>query len=108
MKISIKHKREIRSAVRKLLDQTKGKRIYAFYGAMGAGKTTIIKALCEYLGAADLVSSPTFTLVNEYRTTGGESMYHIDFYRIKKHGVKNKCEPCGDGSSRGNSSCSSC
>jgi tRNA threonylcarbamoyladenosine biosynthesis protein TsaE len=84
MKISIKHKREIRSAVRKLLDQTKGKRIYAFYGAMGAGKTTIIKALCEYLGAADLVSSPTFTLVNEYRTTGGESMYHIDFYRIKK------------------------
>ena len=85
MKISIKHKRELPSAVRKLLDQAKGKRIYAFYGAMGAGKTTIIKALCEYLGAADLVSSPTFTLVNEYRTTGGESMYHIDFYRIKKH-----------------------
>jgi tRNA threonylcarbamoyladenosine biosynthesis protein TsaE len=85
MNIVIKTKREIRSAVRKLLDQTKGKRIYAFYGAMGAGKTTIIKALCEYLGAADLVSSPTFTLVNEYRTTGGESMYHIDFYRIKKH-----------------------
>jgi tRNA threonylcarbamoyladenosine biosynthesis protein TsaE len=84
MNIVIKTKREIRSAVRKLLDQTKGKRIYAFYGAMGAGKTTIIKALCEYLGAADLVSSPTFTLVNEYRTTGGESMYHIDFYRIKK------------------------
>ena len=84
MKISIKHKRELPSAVRKLLDQAKGKRIYAFYGAMGAGKTTIIKALCEYLGASDLVSSPTFTLVNEYRTTGGESMYHIDFYRIKK------------------------
>ena len=85
MNIVIKTKREIRSAVRKLLDQTKGKRIYAFYGAMGAGKTTIIKALCEYLGAADLVSSPTFTLVNEYRTTGGEALYHIDFYRIKKY-----------------------
>jgi tRNA threonylcarbamoyladenosine biosynthesis protein TsaE len=85
MEIIIKNKRQLHSAVKKLLDQTKGKRIYAFYGAMGAGKTTIIKALCEFLGAADLVSSPTFTLVNEYRTTGGESLYHIDFYRIKKH-----------------------
>jgi tRNA threonylcarbamoyladenosine biosynthesis protein TsaE len=85
MKIVIKTKKELRSSVKKLLDQTKGKKIYAFYGAMGAGKTTIIKALCEYLGATDLVSSPTFTLINEYRTTNGESMYHIDFYRIKKH-----------------------
>jgi tRNA threonylcarbamoyladenosine biosynthesis protein TsaE len=85
MEIIIKNKRQLHSAVKKLLDQTKGKRIYAFYGAMGAGKTTIIKALCEFLDAADLVSSPTFTLVNEYRTTGGESLYHIDFYRIKKH-----------------------
>jgi tRNA threonylcarbamoyladenosine biosynthesis protein TsaE len=85
IKIVIKTKRELRSSVKKLLDQTGEKKIYAFYGAMGAGKTTIIKALCEYLGASDLVSSPTFTLVNEYRTTRGESMYHIDFYRIKKH-----------------------
>ena len=84
MKIVIKTKRELRPAVRKLLDQTKGKRIYAFYGAMGAGKTTIIKAICEYLGASDIVSSPTFTLVNEYRTANGESLYHIDFYRIKR------------------------
>lgn len=51
---------------------------------MGAGKTTIIKAVCSELGAVDIVSSPTFTLVNEYRTTSGESLYHIDFYRIKK------------------------
>jgi tRNA threonylcarbamoyladenosine biosynthesis protein TsaE len=51
---------------------------------MGAGKTTIIKAICESLGAVDLVSSPTFTLVNEYKTAGGESIFHIDFYRIKK------------------------
>jgi len=85
MEIIIKNKRGLRSAVKRILDQTKGKRIYAFYGVMGAGKTTIIKVLCEFLGAADLVSSPTFTLVNEYRTTGGESLYHIDFYRIKKH-----------------------
>jgi tRNA threonylcarbamoyladenosine biosynthesis protein TsaE len=51
---------------------------------MGAGKTTIIKAICRILGASDLVSSPTFTLVNEYKTAAGESLYHIDFYRIKK------------------------
>jgi tRNA threonylcarbamoyladenosine biosynthesis protein TsaE len=85
MEIVIKNKRALHSAVKKLLDFTKGKRIYAFYGAMGAGKTTIIKALCEFLGAADIISSPTFTLVNEYRTASGESLYHIDFYRIKKH-----------------------
>jgi tRNA threonylcarbamoyladenosine biosynthesis protein TsaE len=51
---------------------------------MGAGKTTLIKALCKNLGAIDLVSSPTFTLVNEYKTSEGESLFHIDFYRIKK------------------------
>jgi tRNA threonylcarbamoyladenosine biosynthesis protein TsaE len=85
MKIVIKNKKGLHAAAKRLLDQTKGKKIYAFYGAMGAGKTTIIKVICEFLGASDLVSSPTFTLVNEYRTTSGESLYHIDFYRIKKH-----------------------
>jgi tRNA threonylcarbamoyladenosine biosynthesis protein TsaE len=51
---------------------------------MGAGKTTIIKAICEELNAVDIISSPTFTLVNEYKTSVGETIYHIDFYRIKK------------------------
>ncbi len=51
---------------------------------MGAGKTTIIKAICEALGAKDIITSPTFTIVNEYRTSSGETIYHIDFYRIKK------------------------
>jgi tRNA threonylcarbamoyladenosine biosynthesis protein TsaE len=51
---------------------------------MGAGKTTIIKAVCKALGAKDIVSSPTFTLVNEYKTNKGEVLYHIDFYRIRK------------------------
>ncbi len=51
---------------------------------MGAGKTTIIKAICEALGAKDIVTSPTFTIVNEYRTSSGETIYHLDFYRIKK------------------------
>ncbi|MGA1977555.1 MAG: tRNA (adenosine(37)-N6)-threonylcarbamoyltransferase complex ATPase subunit type 1 TsaE [Bacteroidales bacterium] len=85
MKILIRHKKELPSAARKLIDHTKGRRIYAFYGAVGAGKTTIIKAICKLLGASDIVSSPTFTIVNEYRTAKGESLYHIDFYRIKKH-----------------------
>ncbi len=54
------------------------------YGAMGAGKTTLIKALCTHLGVTDTVVSPTFALVNEYSTRGGETVYHFDFYRINK------------------------
>jgi tRNA threonylcarbamoyladenosine biosynthesis protein TsaE len=84
MRILINDKKHLPAAARKLLDQTGEKKILAFYGSMGAGKTTIIKAVCKVLGAADLVSSPTFTLVNEYRTGTGESLYHIDFYRINK------------------------
>ncbi len=84
MRILIKKKTGLEAAAGTLLKAFPDKRLFAFYGAMGAGKTTIIKAICEYLGATDLVSSPTFTLVNEYRTGGGNSLYHIDFYRIKK------------------------
>jgi tRNA threonylcarbamoyladenosine biosynthesis protein TsaE len=84
MNIVIKNKRELHSVARKILKQFQEERIFAFYGAMGSGKTTIIKAICEVLGAVDIVSSPTFTLVNEYKTAKGESLYHIDFYRIRK------------------------
>jgi tRNA threonylcarbamoyladenosine biosynthesis protein TsaE len=84
MRILINDKKHLPAAAGKLLDQTGEKKILAFYGSMGAGKTTIIKAVCKVLGAADLVSSPTFTLVNEYMTVTGESLYHIDFYRINK------------------------
>jgi tRNA threonylcarbamoyladenosine biosynthesis protein TsaE len=84
MEILIKDKKHLPAAARQLLKETTDKRIFAFYGAMGAGKTTIIKAVCNCLGAVDIVSSPTFTLVNEYKTSGGESLYHMDFYRIKK------------------------
>jgi len=84
MEIIIRHKKNLPAAVRKLLKLSGNSRLFAFYGPMGAGKTTIIKAICEVLGAVDLVSSPTFTIVNEYRTSNGESLYHIDFYRIKK------------------------
>ena len=58
--------------------------VIAFYGSMGAGKTTLIKDLCHRMGVTDEVNSPTFAIVNEYVTEGGESVYHFDFYRIKK------------------------
>jgi tRNA threonylcarbamoyladenosine biosynthesis protein TsaE len=84
MNLVIKNKNHLDAAAAKLLKLTIPARIYAFYGAMGSGKTTIIKAICKFLGATDIVTSPTFTLVNEYKTVSGDSLYHIDFYRIKK------------------------
>ncbi|MBO4504129.1 MAG: tRNA (adenosine(37)-N6)-threonylcarbamoyltransferase complex ATPase subunit type 1 TsaE [Bacteroidales bacterium] len=57
-------------------------RVFGFYGEMGAGKTTLIKAICQTLGVRDVTSSPTFAIINEYWTEGGEPLYHFDFYRI--------------------------
>ena len=58
--------------------------VIAFYGKMGAGKTTFIKAICEELGVEDVITSPTFAIVNEYSLPSQEALYHFDFYRIKK------------------------
>ena len=84
MELIIRHKKDIPSAVKKLLKFHGDKRIFAFDGPMGSGKTTIIKALCRELGASDMTSSPTFTIVNEYRRQSGSSLFHIDLYRIRK------------------------
>ncbi len=58
--------------------------VVLFNGQMGAGKTTLIKALCRAMGITDATSSPTFSLINEYRTPGGEPVYHFDVYRLKQ------------------------
>ena len=72
---------EVAEAVIESLD---GRNVVAFCGAMGAGKTTLISAIMEYLGSEDNVTSPTFALVNQYGTSSGEVVYHFDFYRINK------------------------
>ena len=72
-------------AAREFLGQIGDNRLVAFYAPMGAGKTTFTTAVCRALGVeGDAVSSPTFSIVNEYRTKDGESVFHFDFYRINK------------------------
>lgn len=67
-----------------LLKNFPDNRVFAFYGEMGAGKTTIIKELCRQLGVNENeMSSPSFALINEYRSVTGKTIYHFDFYRIK-------------------------
>ena len=109
MEIKIQDIEHIREAAREFIEQIGDHRVFAFYGKMGAGKTTFVKAICEELGVEDVITSPTFAIVNEYTTSpvpskGGEclagnksaspssplgrsgevSIYHFDFYRIKK------------------------
>jgi len=84
MEIVIQHLDGIRQAAREFIQCIGQHRVFAFYGKMGAGKTTFIKAVCEELGVEDVITSPTFAIVNEYSTSTGEVLYHFDFYRIKK------------------------
>jgi tRNA threonylcarbamoyladenosine biosynthesis protein TsaE len=84
MNIEIKNITAIRSAAQAFVQQMDDDKVFAFYGTMGAGKTTLIKAICEELGVTEGVTSPTFSIINEYRAGDGNSIYHFDFYRINK------------------------
>ncbi|UBM61457.1 tRNA (adenosine(37)-N6)-threonylcarbamoyltransferase complex ATPase subunit type 1 TsaE [Candidatus Sulfidibacterium hydrothermale] len=72
------------SAAQKILSTFPDQRIFAFYGEMGAGKTTFIQSFCRQLGSNDNVSSPTFALINEYKDRNGNAIFHFDFYRMKR------------------------
>lgn len=93
MQILISSLDEIRLAARQFINSIGDNRIFAFYGSMGAGKTTFIKAICQELGVTDDVASPTFAIVNEYETgilnaplsaLSQKPVFHFDFYRIKR------------------------
>lgn len=83
MEIRIKSIEEIAVAAKEFMAAMGERKVFAFYGKMGAGKTTFIKAVCEELGVEDVINSPTFAIVNEYVDGQGEPIYHFDFYRIK-------------------------
>ena len=83
--ITISSLETIEESAKEFIRQMGDDTVFAFYGKMGAGKTTFIKALCKLLGVEDEVNSPTFAIINEYRSeTTAELIYHFDFYRIKK------------------------
>ena len=89
MEIVINHLDDIRTAAKAFINEMGDHKVFAFYGKMGAGKTTFIKAICEELGVEDVITSPTFAIVNEYTPSSpllppSSSIFHFDFYRIKK------------------------
>ena len=84
MEIKISDLSNIGEAAREFVAALGSRRVIAFYGKMGAGKTTFIKSVCEQLGVRDVITSPTFAIVNEYQDEVGNPVYHFDFYRIKR------------------------
>lgn len=74
---------ELEATVQHFLPSLTNVTVVAFYGQMGAGKTTFIAALCKALGIADAASSPTFSIINHYKTSAGQTIYHMDWYRLK-------------------------
>ena len=84
MEVKIESLEKIDAAAAEFLKKIGDSRIIAFYGRMGAGKTTFVTAICRALGVEDVVNSPTFTIVNEYCTAEGDPLYHFDFYRINR------------------------
>lgn len=83
MKLLLNNLSDIDAVAQKFVDNMDNRNIFAFYGEMGAGKTTFIKALCKTLGVAETITSPTFAIINEYNKEDGDPIYHFDFYRIK-------------------------
>lgn len=83
MKLIVDSESELDNAAKAIIQYSKGLNIWIFYGEMGAGKTTLIKAIANEFGVEDNVHSPTFSLVNEYRNLKDDVFYHFDFYRIK-------------------------
>ncbi|MET3501476.1 tRNA threonylcarbamoyladenosine biosynthesis protein TsaE [Mucilaginibacter rubeus] len=82
MQLSVNSTSQLPQAAEAILANSAGNKIFLFYGEMGAGKTTLIKALCEELGVTEQATSPTFSIVNEY--TGRDArIFHFDFYRLK-------------------------
>lgn len=74
---------EINAVAKQFIELVGERRVFAMYGAMGVGKTTFVKAVCEELGVEDTITSPTFAIVNEYHTQKDKIVYHFDFYRIE-------------------------
>lgn len=74
---------QLHQVAQQIVDFAEGDKVWLFYGEMGAGKTTLIKAICDVFAVQDLVNSPTFALVNEYRNEENQIFYHFDFYRIQ-------------------------
>jgi len=83
MQINIQDLEHINQAAKEFINEMGDHTVFAFYGKMGAGKTTFVKAICEALGVNDVITSPTFAIVNEYEAPE-RTIYHFDFYRIKK------------------------
>jgi tRNA threonylcarbamoyladenosine biosynthesis protein TsaE len=75
---------ELKDVAEAVVESLEGRNVVALFGAMGAGKTTLISAIMEHLGSTDNVTSPTFALVNQYNTAANEPVYHFDFYRINR------------------------
>ena len=83
MKLELNNLSEINAVANIFVDNMDNRKVFAFYGEMGAGKTTFIKAVCAALGVTETITSPTFAIVNEYEKADGDPIFHFDFYRIK-------------------------